>query len=68
MHRVQIVTERCPGHRLPPVVAWQLDDAAQEPVESETLTEGEMHLGDLQDVDPGLRGRLLDGQCGVRRR
>ena len=54
--------------RLPPVVAWQLDDPSQQPVETEPLTEREVQLGHLQHVNPGLRRGLLDCQCRVRRR
>jgi hypothetical protein len=51
---MQVVTQGRPRHRLPPVVARQVDDPCEQPVQTEPLTEREMQLGDFQFVNPGL--------------
>ena len=45
--RVQVVAQRRPGQRLPPVGAGQLGDAGEDPVDGVAVGQGEVHVDDV---------------------
>src|SRR5262249_28027734 len=63
---VQVVTERGPGHGVPPVVPGQRGDPVTQPGDLQPVGQVEVRLGGLLDRAPDARGDVDDVERRVR--